>query len=199
MSVEAEQWMVVLAGGNGDYPPTDPAAYLEFARSLPDPALYDAIKDASPLSPIYGYRRTENRWRHFERMKRWPEGFVALGDAVCVFNPLYGQGMTVAALEAIAFDEYLRRNMKRKELAHSFQKQVARIITFPWLLAASSDARLSQGRRPNPYIENLVHLLPRDQEVLLRFLEVIHMLRSPIALFHPLVVVKVVTHWHKRK
>ncbi len=86
--LEGHRWIVTLSGGGKDYPPTDEEGFLAFARSLASPALYEAIKDAKPLSPISGYRRTENRWRHYERLARWPEGFVALGDAVCAFNPV---------------------------------------------------------------------------------------------------------------
>src|SRR5581483_1559711 len=72
--IEEGNWMVVLAGTGKDYPPTDEEKFLEFARSLPDPLFYEALCSARPLSPIYGYRRTENRRRHFERMERHPAG-----------------------------------------------------------------------------------------------------------------------------
>ena len=99
---------MTLGGAGGDHPPTDEAGFLEFSRSLITPALYEAIKDAEPISPIYGYQRTANQLRHYERLARWPENFVALGDAACAFNPIYGQGMSVAAMGALALDEFLR-------------------------------------------------------------------------------------------
>jgi 2-polyprenyl-6-methoxyphenol hydroxylase-like FAD-dependent oxidoreductase len=78
-----------------------------FAKSLPYPILYESIKEAIPCGKIYGYRRTANRIRHFERLKRFPERFLIIGDAVCCFNPIYAQGMTIAALEVETLDVYL--------------------------------------------------------------------------------------------
>jgi len=89
--IEGDRWILTVAGVGRDYPPTDEAGFLEFTRSLRSSILYEAIKDAQPLSSIYGYRRTENHRRHYERYP-WPEGFVAVGDAVCAFNPIYAQG-----------------------------------------------------------------------------------------------------------
>lgn len=98
--LENNLWLATLAGTNRDYPPDDDAGFLEFARGLAQPDLFEAIREAKPVSGIYGYRYAENRLRHFDRVKRSPEGFVALGDAVCQFNPIYGQGMSVAAIGA---------------------------------------------------------------------------------------------------
>jgi len=64
--IEHDRWMVTLGAARRDYPPTDEAGLMEFARSLPVPTLYDAIKNAEPLTPVYGYRKTENRWQHYE-------------------------------------------------------------------------------------------------------------------------------------
>jgi 2-polyprenyl-6-methoxyphenol hydroxylase-like FAD-dependent oxidoreductase len=130
-------------------------------------------------------------------MKRWPAGFIVIGDAVCVLNPMYGQGMTMAILEAIDLDTSLRQRGLARNFERNFQKRVARSIVLPWLLAASSDARAIKGQRANPYIEHLIRLLPQNDKVLQLFLEVIHMLRSPLALFHPLVVAKVVFHFSR--
>jgi len=197
MEIEGGRWMVVLAGSGKDYPPTQPEAYLEFAQSLPDQALYEALQEATPLSPIYGYRRTENRWRHLERLNRQPEGLIVMGDALCMFNPLYGQGMTVAILQAQVLARCLRSGQK-KDFARTFQRKIARIIAFPWRLATAADARVIEEQRAKSlsqsYMEGLIALLPRDPRVLLTFLEVLHMLRSPLALFHPRIVLKVVRH-----
>jgi hypothetical protein len=68
---------------------------------LPDPSIYEALRIAQPLTPIRGSGTPENHWRHFERMHGWPMGFIVTGDAVCAFNPIYGQGMTVSAMDAM--------------------------------------------------------------------------------------------------
>ena len=102
--VEEGRWLLTLIGTARDYPPVDEAGFLAFARGLPDPCVHDAIRTALPLSPIHGHRGTANRWHHYERLRHLPEGLVVLGDAFCAFNPTHGQGMTVAALGALALD-----------------------------------------------------------------------------------------------
>ncbi len=86
--IENGRWMITLSGAARDYPPTDEKGFLAFADSLASPVVGKAIRHAKPLSPIFAYQRTENRWRHYERLDRWPERFVALGDAVSAFNPV---------------------------------------------------------------------------------------------------------------
>ena len=111
--VEGNRWLVTLIGGGRDYPPSDESKFLEFARSLPVPTIYDAIRNAEPLTLIKTHRGTENRLRHFERARNLPDNFLALGDAVCAFNPVYGQGMTIAALGAMTLEQSLREQLRR--------------------------------------------------------------------------------------
>ncbi len=140
--VEGGRWMVSLAGGAGDYPPTDEAGFLEFARSLRDPIIHDAIRGAEPLSPIVGYRRAENRRRHYEQLARWPERLVVTGDAVCALNPAGTQGMTVAAMAAEELDRCLRKARgDLAGLAGRFQRRLARMHQTPWTFTASFDHR----------------------------------------------------------
>jgi 2-polyprenyl-6-methoxyphenol hydroxylase-like FAD-dependent oxidoreductase len=126
--VEGGRWLVSLVGGDGDYPPTDEAGFLAFGRSLRNPALYEAIGAAEPLTPIAGQRATENRLRHYDRPGQLPDGVVAVGDAVCAFNPVYGQGMTTAALGAEVLDRWLREESSRSGPGRSrvFQRRLAR-------------------------------------------------------------------------
>jgi 2-polyprenyl-6-methoxyphenol hydroxylase-like FAD-dependent oxidoreductase len=188
--------MVSLGGGGRDYPPTDDAGFMEFARSLPYPMLYDAIKDAEPLTPITGYRATENRLRHYERLSRWPEGFVVVGDAACAFNPVYGQGMTTAGLGALALDQLLLEQRERDSgtFGLRFQKALAAINTVPWMLATSEDVRYreTEGKTPNRttrflhrYVDRILQLGTSDAKVRRRQLEVFHLLKPPSALFRP--------------
>ncbi|GGV31294.1 hypothetical protein GCM10010182_63410 [Actinomadura cremea] len=103
LGIEKDQWHVTLGGFAGAAPPTDEAGFLQWARDLPDPTVYECIRIARPLTPIRGQRTLTNRLRHFERLTRWPSGFVATADAVCAFNPVYGRGMTVAATDALVW------------------------------------------------------------------------------------------------
>ena len=197
MAIEEGRWMVVLSGTGGDYPPTEDQAFLEFAKTLPDPALYQWIKSATPSSKIYGYRYAENRLRHFERLERQPEGFIVVGDAVCHFNPIYGQGMTMATLEALTLDACLQKRGVRKGFAHLFHKKVARLLVMPWMLATAADRRDSQARTKGflsnfarNYTNALIERLSKAH-ALFTFLEVVHMLRHPSVLFSPQIMLRV--------
>ncbi len=199
---EGGRWMVTLSGRGGEQPPTDEAGFLEFARSLHSPELYRALKDAKPLSSIVGFRGAENRLRHFERMKRWPERFVVLGDAACAFNPVYGQGMTTAALAAIALGECLsrRRHGNLVGLARRFQRELAKVTSVPWLLATGEDFRYDTARaRPgwgtrlkHWYFDQVMRLSTKDAGARRLFLEVTHLLKTPAALFSPAMMLGVV-------
>jgi 2-polyprenyl-6-methoxyphenol hydroxylase-like FAD-dependent oxidoreductase len=203
--IEGGDWIVVLGGTGKDYPPTDEDGFLAFAKSIPDPLFYEALKDAQSNSPIYGYRRTENRWRHFERLTLQPEGVVVLGDAACAFNPVYGQGMTVAAMDAVALEESLRQmgNHGLGGLPHRFQRKLARMNTIPWQLATVSDLRVPamEGKKPSGftkwtygYFDSIVDLLPTAPSVSKTFNEVLHMIEPPMALFHPAMIARVLLH-----
>ena len=207
MPIEGDQWIVTLAGTNGDYPPTDEAAFLAFARSVPHPLVYDLIRHAEPLTPIAGYRRTENRQRHYERLAQWPDNFVVLGDAVCAFNPIYGQGMTTAALGALTLDRCLRERQAwagagdLTGFGQRFQRALARTNATPWLMATGEDLRWphSEGGRTGRldrvmqrYFDQVTRLAMVDQEVYRAFLEVMHLVSPPRRLFQPHVVLGVV-------
>ncbi len=204
--VEGDRWVVTLAGIARHYPPTDEAGFMDFARHLRVPHLYEAIKDAQPLTPIYGYRRTDNRLLHYERLARWPEGFVVLGDAVCAFNPVYGQGMTTSALGALALDRLLHERRQHhsdgdlRGLGRRFQRQLAKVNATPWLMATSEDFRwpTTEGGRPGSltrfmhgYLDWVVRAMEVNPVVSLVFWEVTHLLKPPIALLHPRVVTRV--------
>lgn len=199
--LEGDRWMVTLAGLGGDYPPTDEAGFLAFARSLRSPALYESIKDAEPVSPIASCRATQNRRRHYERLRRFPERFVVLGDAACAFNPVYAQGMTMAAVGAELLDRCLRERPDLSGLPSRFHRKLARANRAAWMLATSEDLRVRGtvgGRLDVPtrlmhgYLDQIVALTTRDPGVRVRLLEVFHMLRSPAALFAPHVLARVI-------
>jgi 2-polyprenyl-6-methoxyphenol hydroxylase-like FAD-dependent oxidoreductase len=193
--IEHNRWIVTLMGAAENHPPTDHAGFLEFARSLRSPLLYDAIKDAEPLTPIYGYRATENRLRQYERLSRLPDNFVILGDAVCAFNPVYGQGMTMAAIGAVTLGNYLQQHPTLSGL--QFQQQLAQRNTTAWQLATGEDCRyLSpaddslnwQTQLMHRYVDQVVRLSVRSVRARQALLEVLNLVKSPNALFHPLIL-----------
>lgn len=208
--IEGNRWIANLGAAGRDYPPTDEAGFLEFARSLPDPLLYTALKDARPISPIYGYRRTENRLRHYERLVRMPENLVALGDAACAFNPVYGQGMTVGVQGALALGESIRENRVADftGLARRFYRKLARVNATPWAMATSVDFLYpeTEGGQPdrtsqltNRYMAQVTELSLEDARVHFAFLQVLHLLKPPVTLFHPYIMMQVVRRVLRRR
>jgi 2-polyprenyl-6-methoxyphenol hydroxylase-like FAD-dependent oxidoreductase len=198
--IEHDRWIVSVMGVGSDQPPDDETGFLEFARGLHTPLLYEAIKDAEPASPIYRYRRTENRLVHYERVSQ-PEGLVVLGDAACAFNPAYGQGMTIAALGAQVLGHCLDAQRDTIDgLAKRFQRQLARANTTPWLMATGEDFRHSTtegGRRSaltkltHWYLNRVLLLAAKQPRVYTDFVSVAHLLRPPTTLFSPRIAIQV--------
>jgi 2-polyprenyl-6-methoxyphenol hydroxylase-like FAD-dependent oxidoreductase len=195
--IEGNRWLLSVAGVMRDYPPTDEEGFLQFVKGLPSRIVYDAITQAKPLSGIRGFRRTANRLRHFDQLERMPEGFVALGDAVCAFNPVYGQGMTLTSLSALELRSWLRESGGGRLDGLAFHKRVAKLVAAPWALATGEDLRwpATQGGEITPrvrfmhwYIDQVMRLIPSSPEIYRRFQLVNHMLAEPETLFHPAIL-----------
>jgi 2-polyprenyl-6-methoxyphenol hydroxylase-like FAD-dependent oxidoreductase len=195
-AVEGGLWLVSLIGGDGDYPPTDEEGFLAFARSLRSPALYEAIAEAEPLTPIAGQRATENRLRHYDRLERFPDGIVALGDAVCAFNPVYGQGMTAAALGAEVLERWLCGESSRHGLGRGriFQHELTQATAAAWQLSTGADYQFRTTEGPpqgriarliGRYVAGVMRTATGRPWVRRRLTEVLHLLRTPSALFGP--------------
>jgi 2-polyprenyl-6-methoxyphenol hydroxylase-like FAD-dependent oxidoreductase len=202
LPIEGGLWHVTLGGGDRQYPPSDDHGFLEFARSLRTTAVYDALRSAEPCSPIYTTRSTENRRRHFESVQL-PEGFVVTGDAACAFNPVYGQGMTTAALAAQALGTTLEFTQRRTGRPHGdgltrrFQAALARVNQDPWALAIGEDLRYRgtvgaradiRTRLLHGYLDAVGQLTTSDPFVRSKLLRAFHMIAPPSSLFVPAVM-----------
>jgi 2-polyprenyl-6-methoxyphenol hydroxylase-like FAD-dependent oxidoreductase len=188
--VEGGQWHVTLIGVGRDYPPTDEAGFLAFARTLPSPLLAAAIAAARPMTRITGYRRTENQLRRYDELRQWPEHFVVIGDAACSFNPVYGQGMSAAGESVLVLDGWLRANTPTRD----FQVRLRRALGAAWLLATGEDFRYptTEGGRPNAatrlthrYLDRVLATATTDDVVADAFLAVVQMVASPPTLCAP--------------
>ncbi|MBW4539460.1 MAG: monooxygenase [Myxacorys chilensis ATA2-1-KO14] len=200
--VENQEWIATLGGYGRDYPPLQEQGFLQFARSLSDPAFYQAIAQAEPLSEVRAHRATANRLYHYEDIEL-PDGLIAIGDAVCALCPVYGQGMTVSAISSLILRRWLSQPQQRRSLTFngaSFQKQLARSNAFPWSLATGFDSKVPTtkgavaqswaGNLFQGYADRLTDRAQKDVEVHLQFLEMAHMLKPPSTLLHPRLLLK---------
>lgn len=198
--IEDGQWMATLMGAAGQHPPTDEDGFTAFTRSLRHPVIADALAAAEPVTPIRGYRGTANRLWHYERMRRWPERFVVLGDAVCAFNPIYGQGMSTAAVAAETLDACLREQRRRRPvgdldgLARRCQRRLAHGNADPWMLSTGEDLRYptttgmrvtAVTRLQHRYLDRVVAATTQDPATADTYTQVVGMLARPTSLFAP--------------
>ncbi len=208
--VENNKWIVTMYSIGKQHPPANENGFLEFAQSLPDPYIYQQkIKNAKPISPIHGYRFRGSRFIHFDGLDTWPENFIVLGDAVCTFNPFYGQGMTVASESALLLKDMLSKSATSDELAgfaKNFQKKLTKIISQSWLMATGEDFRwpTTKGKRPNAltrliqkYIDKVLLASPYSKHAAKAFQEMTQMVKSPIVVFHPSIVKTVIFRQRK--
>lgn len=206
LPIEGDRWIASMVGWHGDYAPADDAGYMEFIRSLPTPDIYNALKDAEPLNQIVTHKIPSNLWRRYEKMARFPERLAVLGDALCSFNPTYAQGMTTGTLEVTALEKCLQdsvssANSSLDGVSARFRKRAARIVANPWMLATGEDFRYNrtEGARPpvlpilHGYLDRVFHAEASDPYVVNQFMQVLHMKKSPAALFLPPVLLRVLT------
>lgn len=187
--IENNRWIVTFGGCFGDHPGTDEEGFLEFARSLEQPDIYDAIVDAKPVSGISGYQYLTEAWRRYDKLRDLPDGLVVIGDALCSFNPLYGQGVTVAALEATALDQCLQANSSLR----GYYSEAAKIIRNPWMLATGNDTLYPEASDKRPfwakplglYTDRVLRLSASHPAVNAGFLNVLHLAKPPAHLFRP--------------
>jgi 2-polyprenyl-6-methoxyphenol hydroxylase-like FAD-dependent oxidoreductase len=197
LAQEDDRWIVTLGGYLGDRPPADEVGYIESARSLPKPEIFEVIKEADSLTPLAPYQFSANLRRHYEELRRFPEGLLVFGDAMCSFNPVYGQGMTVACTEALALQECLAAGSQG--IARRFFRAASKLIDIPWQMAVGSDLqhpavagkRTAQLRFINWYLAKLFQAAQHDAMLATSFLEVANLMKPPPSLMAPSIALRV--------
>lgn len=182
-----------LTGILGDQPPTDPAGFLEFARTLPGSVVYDAIRESEPLEDAVSFGFPTSVRRRYEQLDRFPDGLLVLGDAAASFNPLYGQGMTVAAIEAMTLRDMLRSSRTGGIEPKKFLTAVAKIVRTPWEMNAGGDLafpdvpgeRTARIRFANSYMARVQYATSKDPKVTKAFMRVAGMVARPETMFRP--------------
>jgi 2-polyprenyl-6-methoxyphenol hydroxylase-like FAD-dependent oxidoreductase len=197
---EGDRWFVLFGGINGEVAPTDPVEALAYARSFPSPVIAELIEASEPVGEAVTHRFPANQRRHVERLRRFPLGWVPLGDAVCSFNPIYGQGMTSAAQQAQALGAQLDRSgAVDGAFARRYFRAASRIVATPWSIAVGGDFVYdgTTGKKPagtdliNRYLERGNVAAQHDDVVSRRMTEVLAMVRRPEALLAPPFVARV--------
>ena len=195
---QENHWILTAFGYGGEHhPPTDEQGYLAFVATVAPPDVLTAIRESEPLTEIVTHSFPANQRRRYERLKRVPDGLLVLGDAISSFNPLYGQGMSVAALEAIT----LRRCLELREqpLAQRFFRAAGKIVTPAWEMAVGGDLALPEvpGHRPlmlritNAYVERLLRVAERDPIVAQAFGDVSDLLAPAQEVLRPRILWRV--------
>lgn len=199
LPVEDDRWLVSL-GGWHDSSPRDEEAFEQHARELPHPGIAELLKSCEPLTELELCGYPSSRRRHFETLSRVPAGYLTLGDAICSFNPIYGQGMTCAALEAAELGALLdKHTTATAELAAEFYRRTSQIIATPWQFATGGDFVYPQtkGTRPrgiglmNAYSREIQLAAMVDPHVRDIFNSVQHLILSPAALRTPAMLLRV--------
>ncbi|HEY6419085.1 MAG TPA: hypothetical protein VIX59_08785 [Candidatus Binataceae bacterium] len=205
--VEGNRFIVTLAGWGGKYPPSDEAGFTAKLKELRSPIIAEEVALAAPLSPVYSYRQMANKWRHYEKWSARLDGFIALGDSMCAFNPVYGQGMTSGALAALILRDCLTElGAGNPELPRTFFARLARFQAEPWGMATGADFRFAgtEGHRPlssriiAPVMGKMFEVQGDDPVIGDRLGEVINMVKPTSALFERAMLVRIAKAWVRR-
>jgi 2-polyprenyl-6-methoxyphenol hydroxylase-like FAD-dependent oxidoreductase len=197
---EDDTWMLTAFGIAGVEPPRELSDIVDFVGALAPPYVAEALHGGEPVGEVCRFRYPESRWRRYDKLRRFPEGLLVLGDAICSFNPVYGQGMTVAALQAQALEQCLTKGTA--QLARRFFRAAAQPIGVAWQFAVGGDLALPEveGHRPpsvklmNKYVDRLQTAAESDLEVAEQFARVIGFLDPPTRLMRPKMLIRAARH-----
>lgn len=195
---QEDHWILTASGYGAEHrPPTHEDGYLAFVASVAPPDVLDAIRRAEPLTDLVTHGFPASLRRRYESVAGFPDGLLVLGDALCSFNPLYGQGMSIAALEALALGACLRRGERR--LARRFYRAAGKVVDLAWDMAVGGDLALPEvaGHRSlglritNAYGERILRAAEHDPVVAATFSDVSDLVAPPQDLLRPTFVWRV--------
>jgi 2-polyprenyl-6-methoxyphenol hydroxylase-like FAD-dependent oxidoreductase len=200
--VENNCWQVNLTGMHGQLVPDSVGEFIDFAKTLRTRTIHDAIKDAVPIGPIYRFGFPGSIRRHFERLDSFPDRLLPLGDAICRFNPAFGQGMSVAAQEVGVLKRLIETRARNDDplrgLAQSFFAAIQDFLAAPWAMAESDYIyEKTRGQRPNDFHQRLkfnvgLQRVAADDATVHKIMsEVTHLVKRTSALRDPQIVSRV--------
>jgi 2-polyprenyl-6-methoxyphenol hydroxylase-like FAD-dependent oxidoreductase len=198
LALEDDAFILTCAGIYGEEPPMDDDGLAEFAAKLPPLDLAEFLRTATPIGEPLKTHYAASVRRHYEKLTNFPAGYVVVGDAVCSFNPVFGQGMSVAAAEAVLLRDLLRAGSVN--LAADFFAGAAEIVDAPWMIAANADLRYPEAQVPeteeikavNDYLALVNRAASVDATIATTFMRVINLLDTPQQLLEPAMVARVI-------
>lgn len=199
-AIEKNQWIISVGGWHGEQAATNEKEFLCFLKTLPNPNIYDIASTCEPLSDIIQYKYPVSIRRDYEKLKRFPMHFLVLGDAALSFNPVYGQGISSACLQAVELDRILKEGIGDSKLAGLFFKRTLKIKNTLWQMSTGEDFRFPEtsGKRPfgikitNKYVSLVHRATIKDEVVCKAFLKVMGLLQPPLALISPKIIWRIV-------
>jgi 2-polyprenyl-6-methoxyphenol hydroxylase-like FAD-dependent oxidoreductase len=205
LGCEHDSWLFTVFGMAGHEPPRNRAGMWGFVQEFAPPQALAAIADATPIGEVVQHRVPCSVWRRYDLMRRLPDGLLVVGDALCGFNPIYGQGMTVAALEALALGDCLTRGTG--DLPRRFFRAAARPIRQAWQLSAAGDLALPEipDKEPpimrlfNRYVDRVLTAAEFDSAALDQFFRVTSLVDPATRLLRPSMVWRAAWAKHRRR
>jgi len=199
LPIEGNRWVLTLTGRLGERPPAEPDGFMDYARRLETQTIYNAIKHADRRGGFERYAYPASTWRRFDRLSAFPDGLVPIGDSICRFNPVYGQGMSVAAQEARLLNHLLKGRATKADplagLALAFFSESLPLVEAPWNMSAVPDLVYPETRGERPpdfesrlkYNGALIRTAMHDADVHRLLTEVQQLLKPPSVLQDPAV------------
>lgn len=197
--LEGDRLIVTLHGRGDQNPSAEEAGFKAHILSLLTQDIAETMAELEPLSDISVHNIPKTRWHHYEKLTRFPAGYLVLGDAICALNPVYGQGMTSAAMQVEVLDQLLQKQPLSDNFWQIYFKQIAKVVSVPWQLTASEDFLFPQTEGTSPqmpslvakYLGRLMQTVNHDPVVFIAFFNVMHMMKPPTSLFHPRIMWRV--------
>ena len=193
--VDGGLWLVTMYGRGGDIAPRDPEGFIEWARSLAHPIIYEKLVRAESVSELRSYKIPHGKWFRYDHMPQFPEGLIPMGEALTSFNPMYGQGISLSAGQALALRTTLA-NSSSEKFASEYFRHCKNLNLIGWTVMETRDLAYSstEGELPSDLDERwrmgiaIRKLAEIDPEVHALTVRVTHLLDPPSVLSRPEIV-----------
>ncbi|MEQ5091656.1 FAD-dependent monooxygenase [Providencia rettgeri] len=192
LPVENECCIVSVGSCFSQEPKPDEESYLSFIKNLPSEKIYNTVKKLEPISDIYYFKYIGSTWKHYEKLHDFPSGLIVLGSALCGMNPFYGQGITMS-LSQIRILENNITKLKNAQNTVLIQKKIAKSLKTPWEVSKTEDFRHQKFHKQVTITMKFLQWYSKEfsifanNNLFAREVQhkVAHFISSPIAIFHP--------------